>query len=509
MSRLHRWTLALILVTVVLGVGIAAGTAAGATAEDAEHIVPDVDTETTTDSDSDDSGSDDSDADDSDSDDSDADGSDSDDSDADDSDSGDSDSDDSDSDDSDADDSDSDDSDADDSDSDDSDSDDSDETDAPDPAAFTITDVETNTPTTVGESLEVTVSLENTGEESAIKEVSFNLGEYLKDDADVELDPGQTKSVTLTYVTKSGDGQDWTLTVETPDDDHQQTVTVEETSRESDDSGSSGSSGSSSGGGSSYTAGTPEFEIDEFDSDDALKAGETVRMNATVTNTGTASGERLVWFTLGNRTINETVVDLDLGTETTLSYEYNTTVNESGEWTLSAHTPDDQVDRSVAVAELQSNVTISDVETSGPVTADERLDVTVTVNNTGDIGDEQAITLLLNDQRMDTRNVTVPANESTTVTLTYWTSEQIVGDLDLSVTTADDSETFSATVNEKPSESTDASTDTQTDTADDSDSDTPAEQASGPTDDSVPGFGLVVALLALLAASGVVARRKQ
>ena len=376
----------------------------------------------------------------------------------------------------------------------------------PDPASFAITGVETNTPTTVGESVEVEVSLENTGGESATKEVSFSLGEYLKDETDVELGPGDTGSVTLTYVTKSGDAQDWALKVETPDDNHEQTVTVEEPSRDSGSSSSSGSSGGSSSGGSSYSTGTPEFEIGDFEADDSLKAGETIRMNATVTNTGTASGERLVWFTLGDRTINETVVDLDLGAETTLSYEYNTTVNESGEWDLAAHTPDDQVDRSVTVAELRSDIAISEIETNGPVSADERLTVTVTVNNTGDIEGEEPVTLLLDDQRMDTRNVTVPANESAGVTLTYQTNERIVGELNLSVTTANDTQTFAATVNENTSAPTNASTDASTESADNSSDDPPVEQTTGASDDPVPGFGLVVTLFALLSAAGVMTK---
>ncbi|WP_418280261.1 CARDB domain-containing protein [Halorubrum sp. DTA98] len=496
MPRLQRWALALILVIAV--VGVASGSVAGATAADADQIVFNTDDSDTDDTDTDDSDTDDSDTDDSDTDDSDTDDSDTDDSDTDDSDTDDSDTDDSDTDDSDT-----------------GDSDDSDDTGTsepePAPAEFMITNVETNTPTTVGETVEVTVGLENTGDESATKEVRFSLDEYLKDEMDVQMNAGETKSVTLTYVTKSGDAKDWALTVETPDDDDTRTVTVEEPSRDSGSSGSSGSSSSSSGG-STYTVGQPEFRIDEFEVDGPIKAGETLRMNATVTNTGTAGGERLVWFTVEDHTINETVVDLDMNAETTLSYAHNTTANRSGEWNLSAQTPDDRVDRSVEVMPLRSNLTIDDVETNGPVTADEWLNVTVTVNNTGDISDEQAVTLFLDDQRMDTRNVTVAANESSTVTLTYRTNEWVTGELNLSVAMGDDRETFVATVDEKTPEPTETETETgstTTETTEDATTEAPAEQAAGPTDDSVPGFGAVVALVALLATIGLLKGRKR
>ncbi|GAB7011621.1 hypothetical protein JCM31271_35640 [Halorubrum trueperi] len=382
-----------------------------------------------------------------------------------------------------------------------------------DPARFEITSVETNTPTVIGETVTVTVEVTNTGDEAATNEISFSLDEYLKDEADVTLDAGESTIVDLSYVTKSGDAQDWTLAVETPDDTDTQTVTVEEPSRDSNDTddgndGDDGSDGSSShGGGSTVSHGDPAFDIDAFDIDGPVKAGEPLRMNATVTNTGSADGERLLWFTLDDRTLNETVIELDRGEELNVSYVHETPVEGHGVWNLSAHTPDDQVDRSTEVLELHSNITIDAVETNGPVTAGETLNATVNVSNTGDIAGNQTVALYLDDQRMDARSVTLEPNESIAVTLAYRSNSWTTGELNLSAATGEDREAFVAVVEEETTETTDTPetpSDSSTSISDASTTDSSSDSSSateddGTTDDSTPGFGAVAALSALLA----------
>lgn len=470
MPRLQRRTLVLVLLASLVGVAAMSGSVGAATADEFGGDVPNVETYQTNDSDVDDENS--------------TDDSPDDDPNADDGNSTD----------------------------DNSTDDDTGADDEPEPAAFEITNVETNSPTTVGETVRVTINVTNTGGEADSKDVAFSLGQYLKDEDDVALNPGESTTVELSYVTKSGDAQEWPLTVMVDDSTrHQGTVIVEEPSRDSDQNDRSSRS---SGGGSSTTYGDPAFEIDTFEIDEPVKAGEEIRMNATIRNTGTADGERLLWFTSEDRTVNETVIQLDRDETMNVTYALETPTDGHGVWNLSARTPDDQVDRSVEVAELHSNITIDSVETNGPVTAGEMLNATVNVSNTGDITGNQTVMLYLDNQSMDARAISLGPNESTTVTLTYRSNAWTTGELNLSVATDDDRQAFVGVVEEKPTEPTDTASESSGSTADASepdattDSSTSDSDIAGETDDSTPGFGIVPALIALVAAIGVARLRR-
>lgn len=345
-------------------------------------------------------------------------------------------------------------------------------------ATFEITQVETNDPIKAGETAEVTVHVHNVGEQSATKNVWFYLGEHRKDELSVELDAGESTTVALSYVSKSGDADDWTLIVSTPDDEVQMVFTIEEPW---DDSGDDRSD---------YTA-PDNFTVVEFEPADSVKAGEELRLHATVRNSGQVTAEKLVWFTIDDSTVNETIVELGPEAERTVTYVYETSEEAGGDYSVSAVTPDDRADRSVHVEPLESEFRIDEVSVDSQVTAEEWIDAEVTLTNVGDISGMETVTLDLEDDRIDEAQVELDVDESTTITLSYRTNERLTGDLNFSVATDGDSEQFVVTVAEPESTTTDDS-----------------DGGSDDIDESTPGFGIVASLLALLLFGGALARRR-
>ena len=416
-----------------------------------------------------------------------------------------------------AEDSDEDESDEEDSDGEDSDGEDSDAengTEDPAPAELVITDVETNTPITVGETIRVTVTVENTGEEAGTGDVWFDLGEYRKDDTSVSIDPGETTSVSLSYVSKSGDAQDWSMTAGTPHDTSTRTITIEERDDDGEDEEDDESSSGGSSSGSSGFSGSATFDIQSFNATDSATVGDVVQLNATVENTGTVGEEKLVWFTADGSTVNETIVDLDRGAEQTVTYAYNTSELENGTHELAAETPDGTATQELVLEPKRSDLRVDSIDADSTVDAGEHLEVSVDLHNAGNATANTSVTLLLGEHRTDEVPVAVAPNESTTVQLTYRTNTHLTGDLDFAIDAGDIQEPFSVTVAESTPEPT--TTPEQIDEDANSSNSTPTEEAAttpedaAGTNETVPGFGVVPLLSALLIAFvSVVARHRQ
>jgi uncharacterized repeat protein (TIGR01451 family) len=90
---------------------------------------------------------------------------------------------------------------------------------------------------------------------------------------------------------------------------------------------------------------------------------------------------------------------------------------------------DEQVIQEITIeggSDSGSNLTLTDIEAPEEMTTDESLNVTYTIENTGDVpATESAVSLLVDDEQVDShQNVTVPPGKSTTDTLVYGSAGQ-------------------------------------------------------------------------------------
>ncbi|MBX0305767.1 Ig-like domain-containing protein [Haloarcula salinisoli] len=103
----------------------------------------------------------------------------------------------------------------------------------------------------------------------------------------------------------------------------------------------------------------------------------------------------------------------------------------------------------VTEAARPANLTVTITGTNAPVTEGEKLSVTASVTNVGELADSQPVTLeAFNGDEVDTRSLTLAAGNETNVTLAWETSE---GDADsgtITVRTANDTATRSVSVEE-------------------------------------------------------------
>jgi len=300
---------------------------------------------------------------------------------------------------------------------------------------FEIQTVKTNLPIQAGETVEVTITVENVGDEPGEKEVWFNLDEYYKDDADLQLSPNESETVTLTYVSKSENAGDWTLLVETPDDSLTRSVTIESPAQ-------TRNTGTSYGG---YD-GHPDFVITEFHVNESVLAGETLRMNATVENAGSDLGEKLVWFTLDGETINETIIELPEGDAATVSTELNTSIDNFGNHTITANTSDDVVRQRVEFIEPIPEYELQSVEVPDRSPAGEPVTVNATVGNVGDISGTVPVRLLIDGHFIDEERTEVALNGSSTVELQYRSNTWTTGDLNVTITAGEHNVSRTVTV---------------------------------------------------------------
>ncbi|WP_049985928.1 CARDB domain-containing protein [Halobellus rufus] len=359
---------------------------------------------------------------------------------------------------------------------------------------FEIQDVETNTPIKAGETVEVTVTVENVGDESGEKEVWFHLDEYYKDDAELQLAPGESETVTLTYVSKSDNVKDWTLRVDTPDDRYTRTVTIEEPAQA--DSGQRNAGGYSAGG----SDGHPHFEITEMHVEESVMAGDTVRMNATVENTGNDLGEKLVWFALDGDTVNETIVELPEGESATVSTVLNTSVDDAGAHRITANTSDDVVSERVEFRQPEPEFVVESVSVPERIPAGEPLNVTATVGNVGDISGTAPVRLTIDGHFIDEERTEVELNETSNVTLQYRSNTWTTGEITAVVNAGEDNVTRSVTVFEPTLTTEDPTTATSTPEPVETESTTAApESSSSGFDPSLPVlvFALVAGALAV------------
>ncbi|WP_193767561.1 carboxypeptidase regulatory-like domain-containing protein [Halorientalis pallida] len=168
----------------------------------------------------------------------------------------------------------------------------------PDPAFFEVGDLSTNSPVTEGETLEVTTTVTNTGDETDTKGVGLVAAQEIRDVQNLTLAGGESQTVTLTWTTQAGDAGDTIAVVSTANDSAQANVTVEEPPTP-----------------------TANFQVSNLQAPAEATVGDTITVSADVENTGGAEGTQSVDFGLDT--------DGDGSLETQASQQQTLAANDS------------------------------------------------------------------------------------------------------------------------------------------------------------------------------------
>lgn len=202
-------------------------------------------------------------------------------------------------------------------------------------------------------------------------------------------------------------------------------------------------------GASATQSGTFAVSIDRTNS--PVTAGEELTVTATVENTGAYSGSQSVSLRVGGREVDATETTLAPDESATVTLTWATGEGDAGNYTATVATDDDTAERDVVVEEASGmdggNDTSSPAKfavgvaaTNSPVTEGDRMEVTATVENTGDTTATQNVSLRIGaaGEVLDSKRVSLGKSENRTVTLTWQTASGDAGNYTATVATAND-----------------------------------------------------------------------
>jgi subtilisin family serine protease len=269
----------------------------------------------------------------------------------------------------------------------------------PEPARFTISSVTpSDAEVILGESAEVSATIVNEGELVGEEPVELRVDGEVVDSRVVELEAGASTTVPLEIAPETTDALDpgpHTYTVVTSNDSAEGTLTVLEPATFVVSELRPGT----------YTAGSDEV----------------VDVSATVTNTGDVAAAKRVELRVedgdGVVTVANRTLGIDAGTSQSIEFDLDAEQFQDGNYTYSVWTEDDAATGTLIIdgGSALANFTLSGLEVSeDTVAAHERFDVTAVVENTGQGGGTQRVTLTIGETVAATE-LTLASGRSRTV----------------------------------------------------------------------------------------------
>ena len=272
----------------------------------------------------------------------------------------------------------------------------------------------------VGENATVEAVVTNTGDAAGEQDTRFSVEGVEQATETVTLAEGQNETVSFDYRTNETDRPGITVEVATDDDAASEQVTVLDPAA---------------------------FEVTLDSVNSTVVAGETVSVEATVTNTGTANATQDTRFSVeGVEQATETVT-LAGGASEQLSFDYRTNGTDRPEVTVSVSSGNSTASRTVSVLKPATfEVTLDSVNST--VVAGETVTVEATVRNTGETPADQEVAFTLNGTEQSTTNLTVGVDEQETILLTYETSDTDLPAVTVGVSSEDSAVTETVVVQE-------------------------------------------------------------
>lgn len=206
----------------------------------------------------------------------------------------------------------------------------------------------------------------------------------------------------------------------------------------------------------------PEFVVADVEADPSAPADTDVSVTTTIENVGDLSGTKDVSFSVYKETTSgwQPVSDVGRIEETTLSagesVEYGFTIpaneTEPGTYRYSIDTGEEVYNETVEIGDPDDdppNFELTSLDAPDSASLGSSQSITATIENTGDRLDNQTVTFAFDGGEEATRTVELNASEETTLTFDIPTEEK-GADRELTVSSADDSETTTITIGTQP-----------------------------------------------------------
>jgi len=133
---------------------------------------------------------------------------------------------------------------------------------------------------------------------------------------------------------------------------------------------------------------TANFTVRIDSTNSPVTEGDTLQVNATVTNSGDAAGEQVITLSIDSTEVDSTTVNLENGQNTSVSLTWATSAGDGGTYTAEMASADDSAQADVAVQAEGYSEAVKITSTNDPLTAGEPLCLDCAVDNTGSAAGE-------------------------------------------------------------------------------------------------------------------------
>ena len=274
-----------------------------------------------------------------------------------------------------------------------------------------------------------------------------------------------------------------------------------------------------------------EFEVEITDTNSPVAPGDTLEVTVEAESLDESQLDRTIQLTVGDVVRDDANVTLDSGADETVTLSWETSESDDGEYTALVTgigagygadvTVESESESVPSDSTVPGTVEISGVDAPDDVDAGSEFTVDVDVENPGDTHAESAVAFELGvDEASGSEEVSLDGGDDSTVTFEI-TAPDRVSDYLLEVETGHDAASTTLSVTEvstptatptPPATPTPTATPTETPhttlTPTPTVTGTPTATETPADDEEVPGFGAVLALVALLAAALLAVRRR-
>ncbi|WP_170831039.1 S8 family serine peptidase [Natronobacterium texcoconense] len=294
-----------------------------------------------------------------------------------------------------------------------------------------IADEDENATIVEGDDENISVAVENVGDEAGEFDVDLEINESDVEEETTtgELEPGETETVTFEAVTGNLSNGSYDIDVSTEDDSVEGDLTVQEL--------------------------TDDFQVEINDTHDPITEGENLDVNVTVENLGTDDGEQTIELEdFGGENVDEENVSLSASDETDISLTWETEEGDAGVDNITVTSDNDSVSTEVEIEQVAtgtlSELDIAEEGTDAMIVEGDNENISVAVENVGDEAGEFDVNLEINESDVEEETTTdeLEPDENETVTFEAVTGNLSDGSYDVDVSTEDDSVEGDLTVQE-------------------------------------------------------------
>jgi len=273
-----------------------------------------------------------------------------------------------------------------------------------------------------GDTAEIVAEINNTGEVEDTQTINLNVDGVSVDSDELTLDGGESQQVTLTNETDDDAVPSVEYELASDDDDDSITVDVLESATDSD---------------------VADLDIAGQGEDAEIEEGDEEDVTANVTNLGDTEASLTATLSVGGEDIaTDTVTDIAAGDTEEVLFDDVTGDIEPGEYDVEVSTRHNSTTGTLNVlASAESELSELDIAGQGDFAElynNTEGDITVDVENIGEVDDDFDVTLLIDDSAVDTETITVNASEMQTVTFDNVTGDLDADEYDVTIETDDD-----------------------------------------------------------------------